>query len=304
MSRLPDFEAWAIFAKVAYSGSFTRAAEELGLSKATVSKAIARLEERLATPLFHRSSRRLSLTESGRGALARAERILAEGEAVEEETSAQAATPRGLVRVAAPTSFGIAHLGPALPDFLALYPEVAVEIAFSDQQVDLVRDGFDVALRIANLVDSALVARRLCEVRVLLVAAPAYVEQHGRPRKPEELSQHAALFYTLSAQRNAWRLRHKTQGEVTVPVSGPLRTDNADALMPALLAGRGIAVQPEFLIWRELKAGKLEIVLPAWQPPPIALHLVTPPSLRPARVQVFMDFLARRFAKAPWAVAG
>lgn len=301
MTRLPDFEAWAIFAKVAYGGSFTRAAEELGLSKATVSKAIARLEARLATPLFHRSSRRLSLTESGKGALARAERILAEGEAVEEETSAQAATPRGLVRLAAPTSFGVAHLSGAIADFLAVYPDVQVEVSFSDHQVDLIREGFDLAVRIANLLDSTLLARRLCEVRVLLVGAPAYFERHGRPRHPRDLARHRALFYTLSGQRNAWRLRHRKEGEATVAVEGPLRADNADAMMPALLAGQGLALMPEFLIWRELRSGALEIAMPAWQPPPIALHLVTPPSLRPARVQALMDFLARRYAKAPWA---
>jgi DNA-binding transcriptional LysR family regulator len=302
MSKLPDFEAWAVFAKVAELGAFAPAAAELGLSKATVSKAVGRLEARLGTTLFHRTSRRMSLTEAGRATLARASRILAEGEAVEAEATAQSAVPRGTVRVAAPMTFGIVHLAPLLPEFFRLYPDVSVDLNLSDQIVDIVSEGFDLALRISILPDSSLLARRLCGVRILLVGAPAYFEKFGRPQHPKDLATHIALLYSYSRSRDVWHFSHPKHGEYSVTVSGPIRANNADVLQPSLCDGIGLAMQPEFLVWRDIAEGRLEAVLKDWSPPPAALHLVTPPSqMRPARVSVLMDFLAQRFARMPWA---
>jgi DNA-binding transcriptional LysR family regulator len=304
MAALPDFEAWAIFARVAARGSFARASEELGLSKATVSKAVSRLERRLATPLFHRTTRRLALTEAGRAAAESAERILKAGEAAEAEAVAGSATPRGRVRLAAPMSFGLAHVAPLLPEFFATCPEVSVELHFSDAQVDLIGEGFDVALRIAALADSRLRARRLCAVRRLVVAAPAYLDQAGRPEHPRDLENHACLAYAYLPGQDRWRFLNAAGEETSVAVSGPIRVNNADALTPTLLAGLGLAVQPEFIVFNDLAAGRLVTVLDDWSPPPIALHVVTPPgAFRPARVTALIDFLSRRLTAAPWAQA-
>jgi DNA-binding transcriptional LysR family regulator len=299
--RLPDLEAWAIFARVAELGSFARAAQDLGLSNPTVSKAIARLEERLGATLLSRTSRRLSLTEGGRAALARATRILREGEAVEEEAIEQSATPRGRVRISAPLSFGIGYIAATLPNLLKAYPEITPEFSLSDQRVDLIAEGFDFALRVARLEDSSLIARRLCTVRLLLLASPGYFKTRERPTHPAQLRNHDVLVYSGAGAPGVWRFIHPQFGEEVVEPMIRMSSDNADMLTPALLAGLGLAIQPEFLVWREVKRGDLEIVLPDWAPPPLALHLVMPPSpLRPLRVQVVIDHLSRALAQAPW----
>ena len=302
MAMLPDFEAWAIFARVAARGSFGRAAEDLGLSKATVSKAVARLEARIGTPLFHRTTRRLSLTECGRIAVPNAERILGAGEDAEVEAVAQSAAPRGVVRLAAPMSFGLEHVAPLLPDFFAAYPDVSVDMELSDHAVDLIGGGFDLALRIATLSDSRLKVRRLCRVKRLLVGAPSYFARAGRPAHPRDLAGHACLGYAYLASRDRWRFLNEGGEEATVSPSGPLRANNADALTPSLMAGLGLAVQPEFIVWKDLAAGRLESVMTDWSPPPIALNVVTPPgALRPPRVTALIEFLVRRLSRVPWA---
>lgn len=301
MSKLPDFEAWAIFARVAETGSFARAAEELELSKATVSKAVSRLEARLGAGLFHRTSRRLSLTESGRAALERANRILAEGEAVEAETAAQSAIPRGTVRLAAPVSFGLLHMAEILPDFLARYPEVSLDVNLADHKVDLVADGYDLAVRIAQLQDSSLLARKLCDMRVMLVGSPRYFEAFGKPQHPRDLVDHRCFTYANVENPGLWRFTNAAGDEESVTVEGPMRVNSSESLSPSLRAGLGVALQPEFICWRDLKEGALETAMCDWSPPIPALHIVSPPGrLRPARVKVLMDFLAERLAAAPW----
>lgn len=292
--RLPDFEAWAIFACVVEHRSFSGAAEAIGLSKATVSKAIARLEASLGTTLFHRTSRRLSLTDSGAALAERAARILAEARAAEEQARDAATAPAGLVRIAAPITFGIRFVAGAVADFLAANPGIEIDLRLSDARVDIVADGFDIALRIADLPDSSLRARRLAPVTVRVVAAPAYLARHGTPRHPAELGGHACFGYANAI--GTWHFRNGSGEEAAVRPKGPLVTDNGDAMLPALVAGLGIARLPDFIVDDDIAAGRLVEILPGWSSNAIALHLMTPPSpLRPARVEAVIAFLAERF---------
>ena len=304
---LPDLEAWAIFAKVAETGGFASAAAELGLSGPTVSKAVQRLEARLGERLIHRTSRRFALTEAGRVLAVRAARILAEGEAAEAEAKASSPVPRGMVRLAAPMSFGVRHVAPALPDFLAAHPEVSIDLRLDDRVVDLIAGGIDVAVRIADLPDSSLLARRLCPVRRWVVGSPDYFARHGTPRRPRDLRQHACLAYTWLATGETWHFTGATGAAEAVTVKGPLSATNGDALQPALESGLGIALQPDFLAWEAVKAGRLVTVLDDWHAPPLALHLVTPAgSPRPIRVAMLLEFLAARFTSgtALWTIGG
>lgn len=300
---LPDLEAWAIFAKVAETGSFAAAAAELGITSPTVSKALARLETRFGERLIHRTSRRFALTAAGRTLAVRAAHILAEGEAVEAEARATSATPRGQVRLAAPMSFGMRHIAPVLPEFLAAYPEVSVDLQLDDRIIDLVADGIDVALRIAGLPDSSLIARKLCPVQRWAVGAPDYFERRGVPRRPRDLVDHACLGYSYLTSGDFWRFVDENGTEESVRIKPRLRANNAEALSAALEAGEGIALQPDFIAWEPVRAGRLVTVLTSWMPPPLALHAVTPAGgPRAHRTQVLIDFLASKFTAgaAPW----
>jgi DNA-binding transcriptional LysR family regulator len=298
MAKLPDFEGLAIFAKVVELRSFAGAATELALSKATVSKAVSRLEQRLGARLFNRTSRRLALTDAGQKLSERAARLLADGEAAENEALAQSATPRGLVRLAVPMTFGVRKVAPILPEFLAAYPDVAIDLHLNDAMVDLIGEGFDAGLRIASLPDSSLIARRLCAMPRYTVASPAYLKRHGRPTHPMHLARHQCLGYAYLSTPDVWRYTNAAGEEVSVRPAGPLRVNNGEALMPALLAGLGIADLPDFIVGDAVASGEVEVILKGWKQAEGAVHLVTPPGgPRPARVEVLGDFLTRHFAK-------
>src|ERR1700710_3214836 len=298
MAKLPDFEGLAIFAKVVELRSFAAAATELALSKATVSKAVTRLEARLGARLFNRTSRCLALTDAAQKLSERAPRLLLDGETAENEALAQSVAPRGLVRLAVPMTFGVKAVAPLLPEFLAAYPEVSIDLHLSDAMVDLIGEGFDAGLRIASLPDSSLIARRLGAMPRHPVASPAYLKHHGRPTHPMHLAQHRCLGYAYLSTPGVWHYSNSAGEQASVRPAGPLRGNNGEAVMPALLAGLRIADVPDFIVGDAIASGDVEVILKGWKQPESAVHLMTPPGgPRPARVEVLAEFLAKHFAK-------
>ncbi|MFD1330398.1 LysR family transcriptional regulator [Methylopila musalis] len=294
MSRVPDFEAWAIFSRVARLRSFSAAAAELNLSPATVSKAVSRLEESLGAALIHRSTRTLSLTPTGLELVEQASSLLGAAEALDDVARSGSAQPRGLVRISAPVSFGVLHIAPLLPGLYDALPNVTVDLQLDDALTDLVASGFDVAVRIGWPRDSTLLARRLFDLRSFLVASPAYLARHGAPATPHDISAHACLSYSLLSAAERWKLVSETGEEVRIDVPAILTTNSGDAMLPLLHAGRAMAHMPEFMILDDLATGRLVKVLPHWRMATAGLYLVTPSSgPRPARVTAVLDHLAR-----------
>ena len=289
---LPDYEGWACFVAVADSGGFTAAASALGLSKASVSKAVSRLEASLGITLLHRSSRSVTVSTAGAGLLEEARAMVAAATAATEAAHGDRFDLAGPIRLAAPMSFGIKVLGAPLAAFMAEHPAVEIELTLSDARHDLIAEGFDLALRVASLDDSSLLARTIAPIPTSVIASPAYLDRHGTPRHPLELAGHRLAGDGHREKARPLRF-HREGEEATIVPAGPLFTNNGDVIVPMLVAGSGIAVLPHFIIEAELRAGTLVPILTDWSLPQAYLHLLSPPSrLRPARVRALSDYLA------------
>jgi DNA-binding transcriptional LysR family regulator len=289
-----------VFTRVTALGSFSAAARSLDLSQTMVTKHIAALESRLGIKLLHRSTRKLVLTEGGRNYLAACERILVEIEEAEASTSLDRIEPRGTLRLNVPLTFGFREIAPALAEFGRLHPALTVDLGLADRYVDLIEEGWDLAIRIGRLKDSSLVTRKLAPCRIVVCAAPAYLEAHGVPTTPEDLGRHNCLGYTLPSALSATRWLFGHEGETAVSVSGKLRANNGDALLAAAVAGQGVIYQPTFLVGDCLRDGSLVRVLVDHPVPEFGVHAVLPSGRQaPAKVRAFVEFLARRFAPEP-----
>ncbi|MDP2118505.1 MAG: LysR family transcriptional regulator [Hoeflea sp.] len=295
MNNLGDLE---IFARVVSAGSMSAAGRELGLSPAVVSKRLRRLEDRLGTRLMQRTTRQISLTEAGQGFYERVVAILAGIEEAEAFVSRRSALARGVLKVSAPTSFGRMHIAPHINSFMQANPDLGVNLMLRDEFVDIVGDGYDLAIRIAELSDSSLVARKLAPVRRILVASPAYLERHGVPRSIDDLAKHICL---APHNNDPWKLESPGGQLIHRPV-GPLQTNSSEVVREAVIGGVGIALRSTWDIGAELADGRLVQVLPAYEGSRnVAIHAVyASRRFLPAKVRLFIDYLAELYGPTPY----
>lgn len=297
MDNLTDI---AVFTRVVQRASFTRAAEELDLSRAVVSKYVSRLEERLGARLLHRTTRRLALTEAGAALFEASRGAIERIEEAEEAVARFQKRPRGRLKVSVPMSFGVLHLGAAVADFLREEPEVTLDLRLDDRFVNLVEEGIDMAVRIGRLTDSSLVARKLSITSQVVCASPAYLKQHGEPEVPEDLTAHNCLLYAYLESANVWRFQAADGREIPVAVSGSLRANNGILESAAAVAGLGVLMAPAFYVGELLRRGELKRILARYRLPDLGIYAVYPQREHvPPKVRAFVDFLAKRFGPNP-----
>lgn len=292
--------ALRLFARVAEQKSLSAAAQAMGITKSTASKYLSALEESLGARLVHRTTRRLGLTEAGQRLYERLQIILAELDTAEKDITDLQAAPRGLLRINVPMSFGTAHIAPAIADFCALYPDVQIEMDLTDRFVDLVDEGYDLAVRIARIEDSSLIARKLAPARMVIAASEDYLHRHGVPKTPSDLLRHACLGYGGWDDPFAWPLlvkgkikRHK--------LAGPFIANNGEALARAAEAGLGVVLGPSFIMGDAIRAGRLQMVMDAYAPTGSAVYAVYPSRRHvTAKLRAFIDFLGDRFGPEPY----
>lgn len=297
---MDKYQEMRVFTAVVDAGSFVAAGDALGLSKAAVSRYVSDLEQRLGIRLLHRTTRKLSLTREGEVFLARCREILASIDASEAEISTRSATATGLLKVSAPVSFGIRHLAPLWSEFLELHPGVALDVQLADRVIDLVDEGFDLAVRIARMGDSSLVSRQLAATRLVLCASPGYLQRRGAPQHPSELARHDIVGYSLLAMGEQWQFTGP-EGPVSVKVQARFRANNGDTCVAATLRGAGIQLQPTFLVAGELAAGTLVEVLPHYRSIELGIYAVYPTRkfLLP-KVRALLEFLSAKLEDVGW----
>jgi DNA-binding transcriptional LysR family regulator len=292
--------AMRVFAQVVESGSFARAAERLGLSTSATSRQVAELESHLDARLLNRTTRRVSLTESGRAYYERAVQVLADLQEAEQEAARATVVPRGTIRLTTSVNFGVRHVAPAIAAFLGRHAQVRFDISLSDRIVDLVEEGFDLAIRIGAGGSENLVARKLGETRLLPCASAAYLKAHGAPSAPEDLARHNCFTYEYVTPRNVWRFRDAAGNERPVRVAGNLHSNNGDLLAEAAAQGAGIVFEPAFIVGSDVRAGRLVPLLQDFVAAPMPIYAVYPSRKHlSAKVRLFVDFLVERYADAP-----
>jgi DNA-binding transcriptional LysR family regulator len=290
-----------VFSRVAAVGSLTGAAHALGMSQTMATKHMAALEERLGVKLLHRTTRKLTLTEAGRRYLESVERILAEVEEAEATAAADRVEVTGMLRVNAPVSFGIREIAPLMADFAQRHPALTIDMGLNDRVVDLVEEGWDVAVRIGRIQDQTMIARKIARCRTLVAASPGYLARKGIPRTVADLSSHNCLGYTLSSVLGPRRWVFGTDGQTAVRIRGNLQASNGDALVAAAVAGQGLIYEPTFLLGEAIGAGRLAAIRLDHPPIELAGVFAVYPSNRrpPAKIRAFVDFLAERCGSVP-----